>query len=192
MHMKTNVIDPSEIIIENLSSKQKDTVYAYPWARLLARFTDYALFLLLLLGLSWVIHQGRMPKETVWSERGWIPLEFFGWIPIEAAFLYFWGKTPGKAFLKVYLRQGKRFKFEFRTALRRSFNVWFRGLGMMIPFVNLVCLTMAYYRLKTAKHVSWDHEEQMVVSHGIVGRWRCILASLWVLTIFGLYYLYRS
>ena len=158
MSFKINVVDPSEIIIEKSGSRQEDAVHANPWARLLARFTDYACFLFLLLGISWAIHKGAMPKDAVLPQQGWIPLEFFGWIPIEAAFLYFWGKTPGKAFLRVYLRQGKRFKFNFQVALRRSFNVWFRGLGRMIPFVNLICLTVAYYRLKMVKQLSWDQE----------------------------------
>ena len=98
--------------------------------------------------------------------------------PIEALFLCTWGITPGKYFLRMQFRQGRRAKLDFITALRRSVNVWFRGLGMMIPIINCICLVFAYYRLKTFQLTSWDRDEHIKVSHLPVEKWRTGLAAL--------------
>lgn len=195
------IIDPSEIIIEKSTKSREDLVHANPWARLLARFFDYSLFFLLLLTAGRMVH-GSPPAEIEKSKhenpnsygltkQGLVPLEFFCWIPLEATLLWAWGSTPGKAFLKIRLRQGCRLKLDFHTAMRRSFNVWFRGMGMMIPVINFFCLFTAYYRLKTANKTSWDANEQIAVEHRPIGRWRVISASVLIVSVFGAYAILR-
>lgn len=172
--MSDKVIDPSEIIIDKAGTIKEDLFHANPWIRFLARFVDYAWFFLLLWA-GRVIFNGHVPLGKFESL---IPFEFFVWIPIEALFLTLWGSTPGKFFLKIKLRQGRRFKLDFRTAIKRSFNVWLRGLGMMIPAINGFCLLVAYYRLKTFQTTTWDKEDHIVVSHAPIGRWRIITAAI--------------
>ncbi|MBI3901015.1 MAG: RDD family protein, partial [Chlamydiia bacterium] len=155
-----------------------------PWVRFLARFFDYSLWLALL----WVIRFFFFKAGAAKGDRTLVPWEFFVFLPIEAFFLSVWGKTVGKYFLKIGIRQGRRTKLSLISSLRRSLNVWFRGIGMMIPFLNFVCLLIAYYRLQSTKTTSWDRDEGIVVTYHPIGQWRLIFAAVFSSCIFFLYW----
>ncbi len=182
--MSDKVIDPSEIIIDKSGAIKEDTLHANPQVRLLARFFDYAWFFLFLWGGRKVL-QG---SASFGKFESFIPLEFFAWIPIEAVFLSLWGKTPGKFFLKIKMRQGRRFKLPFPIAIKRSFNVWMRGLGMMIPVINGFCMLIAYYRLKTLQTTSWDRDDNIAISHAPIGRWRILSSAAFAIVAFYFYF----
>jgi len=183
--MSDEVIDPSEIIVDKSGTIKEDLVHANPWIRMIARFFDYAIWILLVFGIRKLLHVPKLSPQY----ESFVPYEFFTWIPIEAILLSAWGKTPGKFFLKVKFRQGRRFRLDFRAAIKRSFNVWLRGLGMMIPVINGLCLLFAYHRLKTFQTTSWDREEHIIVTHAPVGRWRIIAMGLFTAAVF-LWYFY--
>ncbi|MBU6382910.1 MAG: RDD family protein [Verrucomicrobia bacterium] len=170
--MNDRVIEPSEIIIEKTHKPQENIVHVNPWIRCIARFFDYSLFCLVLLGIKKLCHD-HIPLR---SYDRFIPFEFFVWIPVEAVLLSTWGTTPGKWFLKTKLKAGKRRALHFSMALKRSFNVWFRGLGMGIIGLNFFCLALAYQRLKMLKITSWDREDHIQVTHYPIGRWRIYVA----------------
>lgn len=172
--MNNKVIEPSEIIIDQQGLPKEDTSRVNPWIRFLARFFDYSLFFLLLWGLRVLLH-GHFPLG--WFEH-LIPFEFFVWIPFEALLLSTWGTTPGKFFLRTELKQGRKIRLDYITALKRAFNVWFRGLGMGIPIINCFCLLVAYHRLRVFRQTSWDREENIIVLHRPIGRWRIIAAAI--------------
>lgn len=167
--MQDKVIEPSEIIVEQVDQPRQNIVHANPWIRCIARYFDYSLFFLLILWLhQWIpftIHEY------------WIPFEFFLWIPVEAILLATWGTTPGKFFLKTKMRVGKKTRFDWMGAFRRSFAVWVRGLGMGIPVINFFCLVTAYNKLKIFQITSWDQEDHVVVTHYPIGKWRIYVAS---------------
>lgn len=173
------VIDPSEIILEGGASFQKENVTRVnPWIRCIGRFFDYSLFCLFLLFFRKFF--------VVDHAQYWIPFEYFIWIPIEAVLLSTWGTTPGKFFLKTQLKAGKRKKLDFVAALRRSFSVWFRGMGMGIPLFNFFCLLIAYNKLKVLQITSWDRDDHIQVTHYPIGRWRIYTATL--IAVVGMLY----
>ena len=184
MDPRPPVIDPSEILIDRTGTLKEDVYFAPPWLRFLARFFDYSLFLLLILGIKTLFHLQGGKYESM------VPFEFCFWIPIEAFFLSLFGITPGKFLLKIQLRQGRRKKLDFSTALKRSVAVWFRGLGMMIPIVNVLCMTVAYYRLSTIRWTSWDRDAHITVTSSPIGRWRVVLSA--VFTFVAMIFYYRS
>jgi len=186
--MDDRVVEPSEILIDREGLPREDTTRVNPWIRFLARFFDYALFFLVLLG----IHAFLGGETQLNRVERLIPFEFFSWIPVETLLLCTWGTTPGKFFLKTQLHQGKRTRLELISALKRSFNVWFRGLGMGIPLINFFCLLVAYQRLQIRRQTSWDREENIVVKHKPFGRWRLVAAVLVILVGFSLYYREKS
>ena len=182
--MEDRVIAPSEIIVEQKSAPRQEIARANPWIRFLARFFDYSLFFLLLWGLrNWL--GGQFPFARY---EHLIPYEFFVWIPFEALLLSTWGTTPGKFLLRTQLKAKK--KFDFTTALRRSFSVWFRGLGMGIPILNVFCLLIAYQKLKVFKITSWDRDDGIAVTHLPISRIRLVFAA--VVAIFGLLFYYSD
>jgi hypothetical protein len=164
------IIEPSEIFTEREDPRGEvnpSSLSLAPWVRLLARLFDYSLFFTLLHLIAF-----RVDLNTY----GWIPIEFFAWIPIETLLLWTWGTTPGKWLLKIELRKKNARRIPFEPALRRSFMVWFRGIGMGIAFVNILCMLSAYYRLKKTYITSWDRDEKFVVSCQELPHWRFYLA----------------
>jgi hypothetical protein len=174
---RQKAIEPSEILIGDDGTVRDMLAAPSPWLRFLARMFDYALFFS---GLG-VLFRSKVESSLV-------PFEYFLWIPIEAAFYHWLGTTPGKWLLGIDLRQGRVSKLDYLTALRRSFSVWFRGLGMGIPFVNIVCMLVAFQRLKVFHLTTWDRDDHLKISYRRIGKWRIILAILVTVLGFGFYY----
>lgn len=184
--MSERVIEPSEIIVEQANKPKENITHANPWIRCIARFFDYSLFFLLLLSSRKLFH-GEIPFGKY---EHLVPFEFFIWIPIEALFLSTWGYTPGKFFLRTKLKQGKRLKLDYMTALKRSFSVWLRGFGLGIPVLNIFCMIVAYNKLKLLQITSWDRDEHIAVTHYPIGRWRIYLAVF--VAVAGILYYYSE
>src|SRR3990167_5182094 len=118
------VVEPSEILIDADGTVRPQPVKANPWSRFLARMFDYSILLWGLMLCS---------KAFTWDRAGpLIPLEYFIWVFIEAGLLWAIKTTPGKWFLKIKLKQGRKERLDIKTALRRSLAVWFRGIGLGI------------------------------------------------------------
>ena len=177
-------IEPSEIIIDGQGLPKEKVAQVNPQIRLMARFFDYALFLICLWALRFFF-QGSFPLGLF---EHMIPFEFFAWIPIEALLLSTWGTTPGKFLLKTSLRQGRREKLLFTAALKRSFNVWFRGLGMGIPVINILCMLVASSKLRMTGMTSWDREDNITISHAPVAQWRLVFVTIVIFLSFLGYY----
>jgi hypothetical protein len=186
--MDDRVIEPSEIIIDHQGLPKENASRVNPWIRFLARFFDYSLFFLLL----WAIRTFLPGHYPLGKFEHLIPFEFFVWIPIEALLLSTWGTTPGKFFLRTALKQGRKGRLDYLTALKRSFNVWFRGLGMGIPVINFLCLLVAFHRLRVFRQTSWDREENIVVLHRPIGRWRIIAAAIFAAGGLLFYYIDKN
>lgn len=184
--MRERIIEPSEIVVEQSNKSKENVVHANPWIRCIARFFDYSLFFLLLLFSREFFH-GQFPFGKY---EYLIPFEFFIWIPFETVLLATWGSTPGKFFLRTKLRQGKKWQLGWMTALRRSFSVWIRGLGMGIPVLNFFCLVVAYNKLKLLQITSWDRDDHIIVTHYPIGKWRIYVAVF--IAVVGIFYYYSE
>lgn len=176
--MKT--VYPSEILDGKEKERAKENLALVdPQARLIARFFDYAVWI----GALYLLHRIFGGQAPFAQYERMIPYEFVTWIPIESVLLYAWGKTPGKFFLKIHLTQGRRERLDIGSAFRRSFFVWFRGLGMMIPVINFLCLLVAYQRLKMFHLTSWDRDEHTRVTQDRIGTWRKPVAIFFIALI---------
>ncbi len=182
--MADRVVEPSEIIVDQEKVVKEDIIHVNPWIRFIGRFFDYSLFFLLLWCLRHFF-QGHFPFGKF---EYLIPFEYFVWIPIEALLYWTLGTTPGKILLGTKLIWRNKKKPDYMTALKRSFSVWFRGLGMGIPILNVFCLLVAYQKLKVFQTTSWDRDDQIKVSHRPIGSWRIVLALLVILFGFFFYY----
>ena len=183
--MGEKIVEPSEIITNIKQGKTQERATPHnPYARLLARFFDYSLWLLILTALRhWM---GTAFPKALFGHL--IPFEFFAWIPIEACLLSFWGTTPGKFLFGLRLWQGRKEKLDFAGSLERSFRVWFRGLGLGLPGINVFCMFMAMNQLKLLGSTSWDREANITVSYKEVPQWKIIVSGLVIAAGFLLYY----
>ncbi len=173
--MSRRAVDPSEIILDASRTTRAQPFSPSPWIRFVSRFLDYSWFFLLLWGINASLLKGRISTARFES---FAPLEFALWIPIEAVFLACWGTTPARKFLGIRLWRGRSKTLPLKIAFKRSIQVWFRGLGMMIPVVNVLCLGFNYYRLIAIKTTSWDREEAIHVSYTAIARWRVVGSAI--------------
>ncbi len=185
--MKEKIIEPSEIIIDRHGLPKDQISRVNPQIRFIARFFDYSLFLLVLLFFQ-ILFKASFPFGLF---EYLIPFEFVCWIPIEALLLSTWGTTPGKFLLKTKLQQGRKAKLDFFTALKRSYHVWFRGLGMGIPIINILCMLVASSKLRVFGMTSWDREDNISVFHHSIPLWRVIFASIVIFCSFFGYYAHK-
>lgn len=178
--MGETVIDPSEILIDAEGVFQEKPLVANPWVRFLARMFDYSLFFLVLAAIRSFI--GR-PLPTDYIET-FVPIEYILWIPLEALLLWLLKTTPGKWWFKITVKQGRFDRLDYMTTLRRAFRVWIRGIGLGIPFINGLCMIVAYHRLKLFQVTSWDQEDHIQVTNLPISQSRLAVGA--IIAIFGL------
>lgn len=119
--MSEEVIEPSEILVDEKGPILEEGLPATPWLRFIARFFDYSLFGTLL----WILRTFALGHQPLGAYATLLPFEFFVWIPVEAYLLSTLGTTPGKFLLRIQVQPRKRKKLDFFSALRRSFMFGF-------------------------------------------------------------------
>lgn len=179
-----DAIEPTEIIIEGKTNSKNRWMDNDPQRRFLARFIDYSIYLWALLALRLALG-GYFPFHLF---EFYIPFEYFSWIGIEAVLLHKIGTTPGKMFLSIELWQGHSTKLSWESSLRRSFNVWFKGMGMAIPIFGFFCMFFANNRLKVLKKTSWDLRENIDVVYGKIKPWKIWASGIFIFCSFMAYY----
>lgn len=165
----SEVIEPSEILIDEPFEEKIKPNLVNPWIRFISRMVDYALLSFLLLFLKrWV--DFPMYLYSV------VPMQFFLWIPFEVILLSSWGYTPGKFLLKTKVRGQFHQKLSFKQSLKRSFSIWVRGLGLGISFLSILTMLVAFFSLKLRGASSWDREEKLRVEHLFIKPFRLVIA----------------
>src|SRR5215510_563645 len=146
-----------------------------PWVRYWARSVDIALVCIIVgIPIGAVLPDGlnnRLVDLLI------LFLALTLWIPIEAALIATFGRTPGKALLRVRVSNKNGGNLSFGQALSRSFKVWWMGLGTgLIPFVTLVTLLVAHKHLSNKGVTMWDRDGRFKVTHRKVGIMRTLIA----------------
>ena len=155
-----------------------------PWVRYWARSIDMSFHMMmvaLLLKLT-----GLAEPNAVYPLGGNIAAILAipaSWIFVEAALLMTFGTTPGKLILNIRLRRADGSLLDLGSALRRSTSVWFRGMGMGIPPLTILCLALSHLSLTARGRTQWDDAQDLELSHGTIGEGRVALA---VLALFGI------
>lgn len=94
-----------------------------------------------------------------------------------------WGTTPGKALSKIRLRCENGSRLSYSQALKRSFSVAVKGLGLGLPLISLFTLLNSYNDLTKKGKTSWDRDGNFSVSHQILGLSRGFVLTLSVISI---------
>ena len=151
-----------------------------PWQRLAARIFDYAIWgLVLALLLSELRGLNVVPGEfAFWVGHPLLApmLITATWIPIEALLIASIGTTPGKWLFGVFLQFSisdayarRDTRAQLDRALRRSFRVWWEGIGCGFPLVAPVLIAVAYEKLAQNQETDWDFAQDVLVTHGPAG-----------------------
>ena len=131
-----------------------------PWRRYFARTLDYALCLTL-----WELFLCLVPRVNVLSTPVWlnvvnVAMALGLMCVLEAAFLHFFGTTPGKALFGLRLTRSDGSYFGFLDALWRTGRVALFGLGLMIPLVALVTLILSFQRCSHQVSQPWALDDE--------------------------------
>ncbi|MFO1316401.1 MAG: DnaJ domain-containing protein [Burkholderiales bacterium] len=151
-----------------------------PWQRLAARIFDYAIWgLVLALLLSELRGLGLVPPDLAfWLGHPLLaPMLITGtWVPIEALLIASIGTTPGKWLFGVFLQFSisdayarRDTRAQLDRALRRSFRVWWEGVGAGFPLLAPVLIAVAYEKLAQNQETDWDFAQDVLVTHGPPG-----------------------
>lgn len=151
-----------------------------PWQRLAARIFDYAIWgLVLALLLSELRGLGLVPGELAfWVGHPLVaPVLITGtWVPVEALLIASIGTTPGKWLFGVFLQFSisdayarRDTRAQLDRALRRSFRVWWEGVGCGFPLLAPVLIAVAYEKLAQNQETDWDFAQDVLVTHGPPG-----------------------
>ncbi|HTQ00138.1 MAG TPA: DnaJ domain-containing protein [Casimicrobiaceae bacterium] len=151
-----------------------------PWQRLAARIFDYAIWgLVLALLLSELRGVGMVPSDLAfWVGHPLVaPILITGsWVPIEALLIASIGTTPGKWLFGVFLQFSisdayarRDTRAQLDRALRRSFRVWWEGVGCGFPLLAPVLIAVAYEKLAQNQETDWDFAQDVLVTHGPPG-----------------------
>jgi hypothetical protein len=142
-----------------------------PTLRWAARNFDIFLFAI----LSGVFLEIFFPSALKTPHSGLGIILQFVYIFVEPLMLSSWGTTPGKALFKIRLRKQDGAIPSYSEALKRSFEVWIKGLGLGIPIVALVTMGISYNELVKEKITAWDRDGGYCLSHQIIGPIRTVI-----------------
>lgn len=152
-----------------------------PWFRFWARMLDYLWFG----GVVWMLLSLLLPQEQLeWIMRKLLagaPLNsmvFLLYVPLEALLLSLRGTTPGRALLRIHVVRDDGGLPTFEQALWRSFQVFVKGVALLLPVAHLVAMAWWRVRLMQKGETSWDESSRTVVVHGELEKWRYIVLSV--------------
>lgn len=145
-----------------------------PWIRFGARIFDYTWFSLALRVVlnPWLAGVQYEPSSAMVLMHVANSLALLLYVPLEAWMLARFGTTPGRTLLRVQVRRLDGGIPPFSQALRRSFHVFVRGIGIGLPIITF--LAMAWSRLVLLRRgaTPWDEASETRVEHGEPETWR--------------------
>lgn len=149
-----------------------------PWIRFMARIIDNTIFAIILTFILVFFAPSFMD-----GINGIIfgLLSLFVWIFVETLLLITVGNTFGKWLLRIQITANESQKPTLSHAFKRSVKVWFFGLAMGIPFIDIFTLISAHSNLSKNRITSWDKAEKFTIKHGEINIYRIIIA--WAIVI---------
>lgn len=127
-----------------------------PWRRYFARTLDYLLCEQLLLTPIMLIARPNVDLSgvgvSVTLTVGAIALMLL----LEPLCLHYFGTTPGKRLLGLYVERPDGGRLSFGEAARRTFDVLSSGLGFYVPILSQVLLILSWLKHREGRPLSWE------------------------------------
>lgn len=162
----------------------------HPWYRFWARALDYMWFG----GLVWMLLSLLLPQDKMeWIMKMVIAgaplnsLVFLCYAPLEAWMLSWRGTTPGRALMCIQVLRHDGRLLTFEQALWRSFQVFVKGVALLLPIANLFAMAWWRVRLMQKGVTPWDESSKSTVVHGELEGWRyAVLAGMVAIMALGM------
>jgi uncharacterized RDD family membrane protein YckC len=163
---------------------------ATPWRRLWARMLDVFLCIYL---LGFVL--GAVRPSLFQSGGGAAHQQLIAWLlmpvvmVLDSLIYALFGNTLGKAIAGTAVRAERGGRLPFLPYLKRNFELYFFGLGTMLPIITLVTLIGSFRRADRGELMSWDlSADSRVVARSVnpVRTW--IVALVYIALVGGVWY----
>jgi len=150
-----------------------------PWVRYLARMIDIWLFLFIVSfsGLQEIEFNLNIPSLII------VPINIFVWLLIESVLLATVGTTLGKWLLKINILNNQGEKLTINQSLKRSLNLFWRGLGLGIPIVYVATAIISFYDLTKVGVTYWDLKSNIMIKYEKIGKLRVFMTIILCLII---------
>src|SRR6185437_11435312 len=132
---------------------------ATPWRRYWARLIDLTVSMFLVAVMTGAIRPSLIGQLNAAVGAKWVVLLLL--LPValvlDAGIYQALGNTPGKAIagIKALTQDGRRM-LSAPVYLGRNFGVYFFGIGLGLPLVNLFTLIYGYRRAAAGEMSTWD------------------------------------
>lgn len=134
----------------------------HPWRRWFARWIDYMLAAFVL-GFVGVFAGTSLLSKNEFVLGFWLSLAQA--LLIEPLSFALGGGTLGKAILGISVVNEDLSSLDLLQALRRSTNVWLRGMGLALPIVTLFTSIHQYQELTRNGAATYDRDGHYRVRH---------------------------
>lgn len=147
-----------------------------PWRRYFARMLDVSFGSMILWAVLALVF--RVNVSNIGSFAEWLLgyVEWGIWLPIEALLLSRWGSTPGKWIMGIRVEHEDGRKLTFGEALDRTWQVFVKGMGALIPIYNIYRLWKSYKAVRDGNdddlEWEWSTNSVQVVKERECPGWR--------------------
>lgn len=154
-----------------------------PWRRFFARYCDYILYCSIMGNLMYyVAPQFTMDFIERYSVYVLITILLLSWSFIEATLLSNFGSTIGKRLLNISVCNLLSNKLTYKLALKRSLKVFWLGMGLGIPALNIAANIYSYYIVKRDSVTTWDREGDILVKHNEINPFGAVTVAVIFIT----------
>lgn len=127
-----------------------------PWRRYFARTLDYLLCEQLLLTPIMLIARPNVALSGVGVSVALTVGAIALMLLLEPLCLHYFGTTPGKRLLGLYVERPDGGRLSFGEAARRTFDVLSSGLGFYVPILSQVLLILSWLKHREGRPLSWE------------------------------------
>lgn len=176
-------------------SSEYQKLHVRPWSRYFAKIFDIFIASILFFTFSFfILISSSYIADVIFFKYSSLYVLFvvlFNFIFIifscllDAFFLNVFGFTIGKALFNIQVRDLNGNKLKFFSAFKRNLAVWYFGLALNIPLVNIFANCRAYDKLILTSTTKWDGGK-FVVTHGDISLVKYFLILVMLILIFKL------
>lgn len=127
-----------------------------PIRRFVARGIDFALYNTVAIFMKFLLIGDYVLENNLWTlvETNFTVLLMT--MLLEPLLLRLFKRTFGKWIMGLSVEALDGSPLSYEEAFKRTFSVITRGMGLLIPLADLVCLGNSYNKLKNTELLSWD------------------------------------
>ena len=166
---------------ENPINEENSDERIIPWARFCARQFD----------LYFVCFLWIFPIYFIWGSGGnhsyalvqHLMVSPFIYIFFEPFCISLWGTTPGKFLYGIRVLNKDDSKLSIKKSIKRSLQVYIRGMAFVLPIFSSVANYIAYRDYKNKKSTPWDRNLKINYLIGDISNKRIIITNIIILIL---------